>query len=267
MVERVNVLGVGISSLNLDKTIQIITRWIQEKNQSHYVCVTGVHGVMESQQDEYLRQIHNRAGLVTPDGMPMVWLGRLNGYRDMSRVYGPDLMLALCKASLNGGFSHYFYGGAEGVPELLAKQLTEKFPGLRVAGTYSPPFRSLTTAEDEKIVQQINKANPDIVWVGLSTPKQEKWMAAHIEKLQAPVLIGVGAAFDFHAGLKKQAPMWMQRNGLEWLYRLLSEPKRLGKRYLVNNPKFVLLALLQILNLKKYDKFSEQEQVDDYILR
>ncbi|WP_420645358.1 WecB/TagA/CpsF family glycosyltransferase [Candidatus Leptofilum sp.] len=253
MVEKVNVLGVGINDLNLDKTIQIITRWIQEKGQSHYVCVTGVHGVMESQQNESLRQIHNQASLVTPDGMPMVWLGRFRGHRDMSRVYGPDLMLALCNSSLKNGIRHYFYGGAEGVPELLASQLEKKFPGLRVVGTYSPPFRPLTIAEDERIVQQINHAKPDIVWVGLSTPKQEKWMAEHIEQLQVPVLIGVGAAFDFHAGLKKQAPKWMQRSGLEWLYRLLSEPRRLGRRYLVNNPLFILLALAQIFNLRKYD--------------
>lgn len=252
-VNRVNVLGVGISVLSLDKAVQIILGWIQEKNQSHYVCVTGVHGVMESQKDKNLRQIHNQASMVTPDGMPMVWLGWLNGYRNsMSRVYGPDLMLELCKASSQRRISHFFYGGAEGVPELLASKLRSRFPGLCIAGTYSPPFRPLTPFEVEEIVQQINQSKPDIVWIGLSTPKQERWMSEHVNKIHAPVLIGVGAAFDFHAGLKKQAPKWMQNHGLEWLYRLISEPRRLGKRYLINNPWFILLIFAQILHLKNY---------------
>ena len=252
-VSRINVLGVGVSVLNLESAVGIVLRWIRERGSARYICVTGVHGVMESQRDESLRRIHNWASLVTPDGMPMVWLGRLNGRRDMRRVYGPDLMLAICQASPERGISHYFYGGAEGVPEMLAAKLQERCPGLFVAGVYSPPFRSLTFTEDEKVVQRINEVEPDIVWVGLSTPKQERWMAEHVGKLNAPLLIGVGAAFDFHAGLKKQAPKWMQRNGLEWLYRLLSEPRRLGRRYLINNPWFVLLVLAQALKLRDYD--------------
>jgi N-acetylglucosaminyldiphosphoundecaprenol N-acetyl-beta-D-mannosaminyltransferase len=218
-----------------------IERWITDGEQ-HYVCVTGVHGVMECQRDPELRGIHNRSGLTTPDGMPMVWAGRYAGAR-ISRVYGPDLMLALCAVAAERGWRHYFYGGGDGTPERLADRLRERFPALRVVGTCSPPFRPLTEEEDAAIVQAINGASPDIVWVGLSTPKQERWMANHVGRVRAPVLIGVGAAFDIHAGTLAQAPRWMQRSGLEWLYRLIREPRRLWKRYLVNNPAFVVRIL------------------------
>ena len=249
--ERVNILGVRVSAINMSQALSIIDGWIAHRQQ-HYVCVSGVHGIMESQQDEGLRRIHNEAGLVTPDGMPLVWLGRLHGHGHAERVYGPDLMLALSKHSLSMGYKHFFYGGAEGVPQLLANNLQRLFPDLRVVGGYSPPFRSLSSVEDEQIVSAINEADPDIVWVGLSTPKQERWMAEHAGRLTAPVLIGVGAAFDFHSGLKKQAPRWMQRSGLEWFFRLVTEPRRLWRRYLVNNPLFVLLVLQQALRLKSY---------------
>lgn len=251
MVTRGNILGVAVSAISMAQALDTLELWIALP-EPHYVCVTGVHGVMESQRDQHLRRIHNAAGLVTPDGMPLVWLLRLQGYQHVTRVYGPDLMLALCERSLVRGYRHYLYGGGEGVPELLAENLQKRFPGIRIAGTYSPPFRALTAGEDQQIVEQINAANPDIVWVGLSTPKQERWMAAHRKHLSAPVLLGVGAAFDFHAGLKPQAPRWMQHNGLEWFFRLVSEPRRLWRRYLSNNPRFVGLALAQALGLKHY---------------
>jgi len=250
-VPRANILGIGVSALNMAIALEIIEGWI-ERREPHYVCVTGVHGVMESQRDGEVRQIHNRAGLVTPDGMPMVWLSRLQGFHHVERVYGPNLMLALCERSAAKGYRHFFYGGAEGVPEQLASVLQKRFPGLQVAGTFSPPFRSLTADEDDRIVQMINAAAPDIVWVGLSTPKQERWMAGHRERLTAPVLIGVGAAFDFLTGRKPQAPRWMQRAGLEWLFRLLTEPRRLWRRYLINNPLFVALVVLQALGVRRY---------------
>jgi N-acetylglucosaminyldiphosphoundecaprenol N-acetyl-beta-D-mannosaminyltransferase len=236
----------------MNMALEIIEGWI-ERRERQYVCVTGVHGIMESQRNENLRRIHNRAGLVTPDGMPLVWLCRLRGFRHVDRVYGPDLMLALCERSVTMGYRHFFYGGENGVPELLATLLKKRFPGLQVVGTFSPPFRPLTLEEDERIVQIINEAEPDIVWVGLGTPKQELWMAEHRERLKAPVLIGVGAAFDFLSGRKPQAPKWMQRSGLEWLFRLVNEPKRLWKRNLVNNPTFLILVILQILGIKKYN--------------
>ncbi len=250
-IERTNVLGVGISAINVPMALEVLDAWIRQPHHT-YVCITGVHGVMESQADPELRKIHNQAGLVTPDGMPMVWMSRLAGHKHVDRVYGPDLMLAVCEASLQKGYRHFFYGGNEGVPELLRDKLQEKFPGLQVVGTYSPPFRPLTPEEDAAIVARINAARPDIVWVGLSTPKQERWMAAHLGKVQAPVMIGVGAAFDFHAGLKPQAPRWMQRSGLEWLFRMVSEPKRLARRYLQNNPRFVMAVLMQLLGLRRY---------------
>lgn len=250
-IERTNVLGVGISAINIPMALEVLDAWIRQQHRT-YVCITGVHGVMESQADPELRKIHNQAGLVTPDGMPMVWMSRLAGHKHVDRVYGPDLMLAVCEASLQKGYRHFFYGGNEGVPELLRDKLQEKFPGLQVVGTYSPPFRPLTPEEDAAIVSQINAARPDIVWVGLSTPKQERWMAAHLGKVQAPVMIGVGAAFDFHAGLKPQAPRWMQRSGLEWFFRMVSEPKRLARRYLQNNPRFVMAVLMQLLGLRRY---------------
>ncbi len=247
---RVNILGVGVSAINMTMALEIIDGWIAHR-ESHYVCVTGVHGVMESQRDENLRRIHNQAGLVTPDGMPLVWLSRLKGFRHVDRVYGPDLMLALCERSVARGYRHFFYGGAKGVPEQLSEVLQRRFPGLCIVGTYSPPFRPLTAEEDEEVVRMINGADPDIVWVGLSTPKQERWMADHVGRLTAPVLIGVGAAFDFHTGRKPQAPRWMQRSGLEWLFRLLTEPRRLWRRYLINNPLFIALILLQAAGLRK----------------
>ena len=230
MNTRFNVLGIGISAINMSDALKTIENWVTHQKQ-HYVTVTGVHGVMESQSDENLRQIHNQAGMVTPDGMPMVWLGRSEGHNNMTRVCGPDMMLEVFKESVTKGYRHFFYGGNEGVPELLKTRLEEKFPGVKIVGTHSPPFRALTKSEEQNVINKINEAQPDIIWVGLSTPKQERWMASHIDQLEASVLIGVGAAFDFNAGLKKRAPIWMQKSGLEWLYRLLDEPKRLWKRY------------------------------------
>jgi N-acetylglucosaminyldiphosphoundecaprenol N-acetyl-beta-D-mannosaminyltransferase len=178
--------------------------------------------------------------------MPLVWLSRRQSQGAVSRVYGPDLMLALCQLSVERGYSHYF------TSLLLSSKLQTRFPGLKVAGAYSPPFHPLTAAEDAQIVAQINQAAPDIVWVGLGTPKQDLWMAAHREQLSAPVLIGVGAAFDFHAGRVRQAPRWMQQAGLEWFFRLCQEPKRLWYRYLVYNPLFILLVVRQLLRLRRY---------------
>lgn len=251
-IERVNVLGVGVSAINMTQALATVDSWIEQRT-PHYVCVTGVHGIIECQDDESLRQIFNHAGMVTPDGMPLVWLSHLHGRRSVERVYGPDFMLAVCAQGVARGYRHYLYGGAEGVPDLLAARLRERFPGIDIVGTFSPPFRPPTPAEDEAIVAAINAVQPDIVWVGLSTPKQERWMGAHIGRVSAPVLAGVGAAFDFHAHLKPQAPRWMQRNGLEWVFRLCTEPRRLWKRYLLNNPRFAALITQQALGLRRYD--------------
>ncbi len=234
----------------MSRTVQVIDSWIARR-ESRYVCVTGVHGVMESQSQSSLRGIHNNAGLVVPDGMPLVWLSRAHGYAHVKRVYGPDLMLAMCRVSPLRGYRHFLYGGAEGVAERLSQRLQSRFPGLSVVGHYSPPFRSLSPSEDRDVVRMINGARPDVVWIGLGTPKQERWMAEHVERLSA-VLIGVGAAFDFHAGDKAQAPRWMQRSGLEWLFRLATEPRRLAARYLWNNPAFLWRVALQLSGARRH---------------
>jgi N-acetylglucosaminyldiphosphoundecaprenol N-acetyl-beta-D-mannosaminyltransferase len=250
--QRVNILGVGVSAVTLEQALHRIQCWIVTDDRQ-YVCVTGVHGVMESQREERLRRVHNTAGMVTPDGMPLVWLSRMKGFRPAERVYGPDLMLACCERFLVLGYRHFFYGAGQGVPDRLAERLRMRFPGLNVVGCLSPPFRGISQEEDTEIVARINACQPDIVWVGLSTPKQERWMAEHIGRLTARVLIGVGAAFDFHAGLKRQAPRWMQRSGLEWVFRLGSEPHRLWRRYFINNPLFVWRVLLQQLAITRYN--------------
>ena len=198
---------------------------------------------MESQGDPELKRIHNEAGLTTPDGMPLVWCGRFAGARWMERVYGPDLMLELCATSVDMGWKHFFYGAGPGVADELADRLSEKFPGLQVVGTYSPPFRPLTAMEVGTVVEVLNASAADIVWVGLSTPKQERWMSQFRPLLVAEVLVGVGMAFDIHAGQLAQAPPWMQRSGLEWLFRIIQEPKRLWRRYLSANPRFLMRML------------------------
>jgi N-acetylglucosaminyldiphosphoundecaprenol N-acetyl-beta-D-mannosaminyltransferase len=251
MTNRVNVLGVGISVLNLRTALAAIADAVRARRKG-YICVTGVHGVMEAQDDENFKKILNGAFLCTPDGMPMVWAGKLRGHAELSRVYGPDLMLDVCAWSESNGCRHFFYGGADGVADLLAQKLKVRFPKLEVAGTFTPPFRPLNPDEEEKLLEQVRAAKPDILWVGLSTPKQERFMADFLPKLDVTLLIGVGAAFDFHSGRTRQAPRWMQRGGLEWLYRLGCEPRRLAKRYFRNNPRFVLKFLGQSLGLKKY---------------
>jgi N-acetylglucosaminyldiphosphoundecaprenol N-acetyl-beta-D-mannosaminyltransferase len=251
MTKRVNVLGVGISVLNLRTALAAIADAVRARRKG-YVCVTGVHGVMEAQDDDKFKKILNDAFLCTPDGMPMVWAGKLNGHSEMGRVYGPDLLLEVCAWSETSGAKHFFYGGADGVAELLAQKLKTKFPKLQIVGTFTPPFRALNADEEKKLREQVAIAPPDIFWVGLSTPKQEKFMAEFLPTLDATLMIGVGAAFDFQSGRVKQAPRWMQRSGLEWIYRLGCEPRRLAKRYFRNNPLFALKYFTQLTGLKKF---------------
>ena len=243
---RTDILGVGISAIDLEQAVTTMERWIGERSRN-YVCVTGVHGVMESRRDPRLRAIHNDAGMVTPDGMPLVWLSRLYGESRTKRVYGPDLMREFTRVSALRGYRQFYYGGAPGVADMLSETLTAAHSGLAVAGTLCPPFRELTPEEDRTVVDSINAARPDVLWVGLSTPKQELWMASHLGRIEAPVMVGVGAAFDFLAGTKRQAPLWMQRNGLEWLFRLGSEPRRLWRRYAYIVPGFAVLASAELL--------------------
>lgn len=250
-IPRINVLGVGISAINLPLALDVVAGWVQQRQRA-YVCVTPVHSVMDYQTDAALRRIANASGLTTPDGMPLVWLSRLLGYAWVGRVYGPDLLAAVCDKMRVRGCRHFFYGGAPGVAEEVARRLSTLFPGLEVAGTLAPPLRAVGMPVPESEIAQINAARADIVWVGLGSPKQEYWMKAQQARLEAPVLIGVGAAFDFAAGRQRQAPRIVQRSGFEWLYRLVQHPRRLARRYIINNPRFVGLLLAQLLGWRAY---------------
>ena len=249
--KQANVLGVGISAINLESALLVVAQAVDARRKG-YVCVTGVHGICEAQSDESFRQILNRAFLCTPDGMPTVWVGRLQGHKTMGRVYGPDLMLDVLALSEQTGYRHFFYGGANGTVEVLRKNLLSRFPCLQIVGTYEPPFRPLNAQEENDLQQQVQAAQPDIMWIGMSTPKQERFMAEYLEKLDTLLMFGVGAAFDFHAGRTRQAPRWMQRSGMEWFFRLCMEPKRLWRRYLKNNPIFLFRIFCQFSGLRKY---------------
>jgi len=244
---RYNVLGVGVSALTLPQARDLVLG-ARGALRLGYVCVTPVHAVSEACADPAFRKILNESFLTTPDGMPLVWLAP----RGVGRVYGPDLMLAVCDAGRAAGLKHYFYGGAPGVAELLREKLCARFPGLEVVGTYTPPYRPLNPDEAAALRADVARTRPDIIWVGLGTPKQERFMAENWQTLDAGLLIGVGAAFDFHSGRVRQAPRWMQRCGLEWFFRLCSEPRRLGPRYLKTNPLFALRIAAQKTGLKKY---------------
>lgn len=247
--EHADVLGVQVSAISMTKAVELIEHCIQQQTCA-YICVTGVHGVMEAQSDPEFMSILNNAALNTPDGMPMSWTGWLQGFKAMNRVYGPDLMLEVCQISALRGYRQFFYGGKEGVANHLALNLRERFPGLETVGSYTPPFRPLKAEEEEDLVAIIARVKPHIIWVGLSTPKQEKFMAAYAKRLGVPLMIGVGAAFDIHTGHVKDAPSWMKRSGLQWFHRLVQEPRRLSRRYLVNNPKFVLAISRQLLGAR-----------------
>ena len=247
---RANLLGVGIDAVDMGEAVARVLDGVRDGARG-YICVTGVHGIMEASRDPQLRAILNESFMTTPDGMPTVWVGRAQGLA-ISRVYGPDLMLAVCAAGTRAGLRHFFYGGKDGVAAALRDCLTARIPGLTVVGTYTPPFRALNAYEEEQLNAMLEAARPDIVWVGLSTPKQERFMAAYYRQLSCSLMIGVGAAFDMHTGRTRQAPSWMQRSGLEWLFRLSTEPRRLSKRYMLNNPVFLFRIASQWLQPARY---------------
>jgi len=250
--EFINILGTRVHAVNLTDAVTLIQDWIQAGRMGRYVCVTGVHGIMEGLRDPAIQSIHNRADAVVPDGMPLSWLGWWYGHREMDRVYGPDLMLAMMKLSAEKGYTNYFYGGKAGVAEELGCRMAERFPGLTVVGTYAPPFGPLSPPEEASFLKEINALKPDLLWIGMSTPKQEIQMAAFSGKVETKVMLGVGAAFDFHTGRVCQAPRWIQRAGCEWLFRLCREPRRLANRYLRNNPLFLMHILMQMTGLRSY---------------
>jgi len=246
------VLGVRVDAVQIPDVVGQMERWIGARQGSHFIAVTGMHGVTEAQHDPELKEILNAADLVVPDGMPVVWLGGWHRFALKRRLYGPELMLEFCGATASKGYRHFFYGGSPGVADELAAKLPREFPGLQVVGTYSPPFRPLTPDEDAQVARQIRDAKPDVLWVGLSTPKQERRMYEHHESLEAPVMVGVGAAFDLNTGRVKQAPRWMREHGLEWFWRLLMEPRRLWRRYLIGGLEFMWCVALELPGLKKF---------------
>lgn len=249
---RANVLGVGVHAVDMASAVLTIANAVATRSKG-YVCATGVHGIMEAQRNASLRTVFSRALMVVPDGMPTVWMGHLQGLRQMRRVFGPDLMFAVIGDRALRGCSHFLYGGAPGVAGDLEASLRRSFPGVHVVGTYTPPFRALDHTEASELQQTIDRLRPDIMWVGLSTPKQEKFMADYLPLLNTTVMIGVGAAFDFHTGRLKDSPAWIKQLGLQWLHRLLQEPRRLWKRYLLNNPAFLVNAFLQLTNIRRFD--------------
>ena len=246
------VLGVRVNAVQIPQVIDWMEYCIHDRGRARYVAVTGMHGVTESHQNPEFHSVLKEADLVVPDGMPLVWLGRLRGFSHLARrVYGPELMETFCRET-GAKYRHFFYGGAPGIADRLA-QVEQERHGIRIVGTYCPPFRPLTAEEDKAVIAMINEAAPDVVWVGLSTPKQEKWMYEHRNRLQVPLLLGVGAAFDLNSGELKQAPEWMREHGLEWLFRLMAEPKRLWRRYLIQGSRFVWNVLLELTALRIYE--------------
>jgi N-acetylglucosaminyldiphosphoundecaprenol N-acetyl-beta-D-mannosaminyltransferase len=247
------VLGVQVHAIQIPDVIHQMEAWISQRCGSHFIAATNVHVLMEARHSLPFRRVLDSADLCVPDGMPLVWIGRSRGHSLKQRVCGPDLLLDFCRETNAKGYRHFFYGGAPGVPEALAAKLKCLFPVLEIVGIYSPPFRPLTREEDTSIVEMINRAGADVLWVGLGCPKQECWMYEHREQLNVPVLVGVGQAFDLYAGRTQRAPAWMRKRGLEWLFRLLAEPRRLWRRYLIYNLEFMFSMLLEFLGAKGFD--------------
>ena len=245
---RFRVLGVPVDAVQMPAVIQRMELWILQKGPCHYIAVTNVHGVTEAQHNRGFRHALDSANMVIPDGMPLVWIGRRNGFEMPKRVCGPDLFEAFCRETHTKGYTHFLYGGAPGVPEVLSEVLKRRFSGVRVVGAYSPPFRALTQEEDEKVVEMINHSNADVLWVGLGCPKQELWMFQHRRRLNTRVVVGVGAGFDFLCGGLRRAPRIMGDHGLEWLYRLWKDPRRLWCRYLVCNSSFAYYCFREMLS-------------------
>ena len=244
----INILGINFLKLNYEIILKIFHRWVEE-GKANQVCIANVHTVITSLDDPELNAINNNS-LVTMDGAPLVWYANLIHKADIKeRICGPDLMLCCLDHGLEYGWRHFFLGGTPEVLEKLVANMSEKFSGVDIVGSESPPFRSLSIDEDNTLVNKINDSNADFLWVGLGAPKQEKWIAGHLDRVNVQVQIGVGAAFDFHSGMIKRAPIWMQKYGLEWLYRLVQD-SRLFKRYASTNPRFLLLFIRDFIKIR-----------------
>lgn len=243
LIPTCNIMGVNIAAINMEWLLDYIE--INLSNiKGDYICVSNVHTTVTSYEDTRYRLIQNSGLMAIPDGGPLSSIGRKRGYKNMERTTGPSLMGEIFKISAEKGYRHYFYGSKEETLETLFQKLTDYYPGIQIVGMYSPPFRPLTKVEDKAIIKEINESRPDFVWIGLGAPKQEKWMAVHQGKIDG-LMIGVGAGFDYYAENIKRAPEWMQKSNLEWLYRLIQDPKRLFKRYLYTNIKFIWNAVVK----------------------
>jgi N-acetylglucosaminyldiphosphoundecaprenol N-acetyl-beta-D-mannosaminyltransferase len=251
-IPSINVLGVNVRIVNIPQILKLADNRIQS-NGKGYITFANVHGVMELQQSKLVKAAHRGAWLAVPDGMPLVYIGRACGHKNMQRCFGPDLMSALLEHSVEKGYKHFFYGGNDGVAQELKVKMELKYPGLMVVGTYTPPFRALNQQEKEELIKIVNETKPDFFWVSLSTPKQDIFMHKYLSVLNTRILLGVGAAFDYHTDRLTPAPGWMQTMALEWFYRLLQEPGRLWKRYVINNPLFLFHLFLQTFGLRKYN--------------
>jgi N-acetylglucosaminyldiphosphoundecaprenol N-acetyl-beta-D-mannosaminyltransferase len=250
MLKTVSLLGVNVSRVNLASAARQICEWVSQKKHT-YVCVAPVSTLVDARRNPDYLEVVNSAGMVTPDGMPLVWLARSKGCTDVLRTYGPDLMLEICNYGQSQGLRHFFYGASQEVLEKLQQKLLLSYPQLQVAGSYAPPFSPGVRSEDQAVIDRINGCEPDIIWVGLGSPKQDFWMQRHRPLLNAPVIIGAGAAFDFCSGAKLQAPRWMMACGLEWFFRLCCEPGRLWKRYLVGNSLFLVYLIKDCFGTSK----------------
>jgi len=246
-----NVLGVQVDALEMRTALARIHDLLRTGRQG-YVCAVGVHGVMEAQRNPTVAAAFAGASLSVPDGMPTAWVGRLQGHSHMERVAGPDLMLEVFRRPEFAHCRHFLYGGVAGVAEDLAAKLRTRFPATRIVGTFTPPFRDLTTTEFRELQKRVSVARPDIIWVGISTPRQELFMRKYLSRLDTRLMFGIGAAFDFHTGRIQDCPDWVKKAGLQWFHRLVQEPRRLGRRYLRNNPAFLWKIALQLIGLRKY---------------
>ena len=248
---KINVLGVSIDAVNMDEALARIACSLRGPCKG-YVCLAGVHGVMEAQRDLSLAEIFAGSALTAPDGMPTVWIGRHQGHAEMERVSGPDLMLEVMSREEFRGCTHFLCGGKVGVAQELRQKLQQRMPTVKIVGTYTPPFGPLTSANERELFEIVNGLRPDIIWVGISTPKQELFMKRYLPLLDTKLMFGVGAEFDFHTGRIKDCADWIKRSGLQWLHRLLQDPKHLWKRYMRNNPLFLFSIFLQLTGLKSY---------------
>lgn len=252
--EVVHILGAKVHRVSLNDSVELIEKFISDKKK-HQVCVPNVYTTVLMQRDEEFKEIHNSSSLAIPDGMPLVWVSRLYGKPIPVRVSGTELFLESAKIASQKGYKFFILGGSPGIPEKIKKKLNEKYQTLKIIGTYSPPFvREFSEEETHRMISMINNVKPDVLWVGMTAPKQEKWIGKHLDKLQVHVAVGVGMAFDILAGEKKRAPKLIQNVGLEWLYRLCKEPKRLWKRYLIGNTVFIWLVIKEFLRVRILEK-------------